>query len=56
MAQLLVIVKILPTDTEVDLDELVKKIKASIKDDIKLRNYSKTMIQSNFATIIHIWV
>jgi len=41
MAQLLLIVKILPTGTEVDLDELVKKIKASLKDDIKLRKYSK---------------
>ncbi len=41
MAQLLLIVKIFPTGTEVDLDELVKKIKASLKDDIKLRNYSK---------------
>ena len=41
MAQLLLLVKIFLTDTEVDLDELVKQIKASLKADLKLRNYSK---------------
>ncbi len=40
MAQLLIIVKILPTGTEVDLDELVKKIQSSLKDGIQMRNYS----------------
>ena len=41
MAQLLLIVKILPTGTEVDLDQLVEKIKSSLKDGIMLRNYTK---------------
>ena len=41
MAQLLLIVKILPTDTEVNLDELVEKIRGTLKDDIKLKNYTK---------------
>jgi len=41
MAQLLLIVKILPTGTEVDLDELAKKIEASLKDGISLKNYIK---------------
>jgi len=41
MAQLLIIVKILPTGTEVDLDELVKKIQSSLKDGIQMRNYTK---------------
>ena len=41
MAKILIIVKILPTGTEVDREERAKKIKASRKDDIKLRNYSK---------------
>ena len=41
MAQLLLIVKILPTGTEVNLDGLVEKIKGSLKNDIKLKNYSK---------------
>ena len=41
MAQLLLIVKILPTGTEVDLDKLSKKIESSLKDGISLRNYTK---------------
>lgn len=41
MAQLLLIVKILPTGTEVDLDELAKKIQASLKEGIKLRRFEK---------------
>ena len=41
MAQLLLIVKILPTGTEVDLDELSKKIQSTLKDDIKLRRHEK---------------
>jgi elongation factor 1-beta len=41
MARLLLIVKILPTGTEVDLDELAKKIQSSLKDDIKLKLYEK---------------
>jgi len=41
MAQLLLIVKILPTGTEVDLDDLVSKIKGSLKDEITLKNYVK---------------
>ena len=41
MAQLLLIVKILPTGTEVDLDEVAKKIQSTLKDDIKLRRHEK---------------
>ena len=39
MAQLLLITKILPSDTEVDLEKLVQVIKGSLKDGIKLRNH-----------------
>ena len=39
MAQLLLITKILPSDTEVDLEKLVEVIKESLKDGIKLRNH-----------------
>jgi len=39
LAQLLLITKILPTGTEIDLNELVEKIKNELKDDIQLRNH-----------------
>ncbi|NWJ21441.1 elongation factor 1-beta [Marine Group I thaumarchaeote] len=39
MAQLLLITKILPTGTEIDLNKLVQTIKGSLKDGIQLRNY-----------------
>jgi len=39
LAQLLLITKILPTDTEVDLEKLVEVIKGSLKNGIKLRNH-----------------
>ena len=41
MAQLLLIVKILPTGTEVDLDKLAKDVQAGLKNEIKLRRYEK---------------
>ena len=41
MAQLLLIVKILPTGTEVDLDELGKNIQSALKEGIKLRRFEK---------------
>jgi elongation factor 1-beta len=41
MAQLLLIVKILPTGTEIDLDKVANNIKGSLKDGIALRNYIK---------------
>jgi len=41
MAQLLLVVKILPTGTEVDLDDLVNKIQGVLKDGITLKNYEK---------------
>ena len=39
MAQLLLITKILPTEVEIDLNELVQTIKESLKDGIQLKNY-----------------
>ena len=41
MAQILLIVKILPTGIEVDLDELAKKIRSTLKDGITLRRFEK---------------
>jgi len=40
MAQVLLILKILPTGIEVNLEDLVKKIQGSLKEDIKMRNHS----------------
>ena len=40
MARLLLIAKILPTGTEVNLDELVNSIKNNLNDDIELKEYS----------------
>ena len=39
MARLLLIMKILPSGIEVDLNELVQTIKGSLKDGIQLKNY-----------------
>ena len=41
MAQLLLLVKILPTGVEIDLDQVAKKIKEVLKDGITLRKYTK---------------
>jgi elongation factor 1-beta len=41
MARLLIIAKVLPTGTEIDLDNLAKKIKGSLKDGIVLSKYEK---------------
>ena len=41
MAQILIIAKILPTGTEIDLDELAKKISKSLQDGITLKNHVK---------------
>jgi len=41
MTRLLLIVKILPTGTEVDLDKLVEEIKSNLENNIELRRYTK---------------
>jgi elongation factor 1-beta len=41
MARLLLITKILPTGTEVNLDDLAKNISSSLGDGIKLEKYTK---------------
>ena len=41
MARLLLIVKILPTGTDVDLDEVVNSIKQNLTDRIELKHYQK---------------
>ena len=41
MAQILLIVKILPTGTEIDLSKLIDTIKRTLSSDIHIRNYEK---------------
>ena len=41
MARLLLIVKILPTGTDVDLDEVVNSVKQNLTDRIELKQYQK---------------
>ncbi len=41
MAQLLLIVKILPTGTEIDLSKLIDAIKGTLSGGIQIRNYEK---------------
>ena len=41
MAQILLILKILPTGIEVNLEDVVKNIQGSLKEGIKMRNHSK---------------
>jgi len=40
MAQILLILKILPTGIEVNLEDLIKNIQGSLKEGIKMRNHS----------------
>ena len=41
MAQLLLIIKILPTGTEIDLSKLIDTIKGTLSGGIQIRNYEK---------------
>ena len=41
MTRLLLIVKILPTGIEIDLEKLVEGIKSNLKNDIELRRHTK---------------
>lgn len=41
MAQLLIVAKVLPTGTEVDLDALAESIRGSLRDGISLRRHEK---------------
>jgi len=41
LARVLLIAKVMPTGTEVDLDKVAKKIGSVLKDGIKLEKYAK---------------
>ena len=45
MARVLLIAKVMPTGTEVDLDKVAKKIESVLKDGIKLEKYAKEPLE-----------